>query len=284
MALGPAAEGWQAGAAKRIITPKEPMWMAAMAAAPRLPAASYPNCMSKPCGCKLPGSAALVLTLDLVGIDRTLSQRIRKAIGDKLSIEPNHVLIATSHTHSGPVVGKNLSTLHYHQLSDEFRKQIDAYETELFDHCVACAAEARSSAKPARLSWGTSTTDFATNRRTNKEAEVPELRTAGKLQGPFDHDVPVLAVRNAEDKLTAILFGYACHSTVLSGNVWSADYPGYAQATLEATHPGAVALFWAGCGADQNPLPRRTPELAEHYGRRLAAAVDRTLMTTRCVN
>ena len=34
-------------------------------------------------------------------------------------------------------------------------------------------------------------------------------------------------------------------------------------------------MFLAGCGADINPLPRRTPELAEQYGRRLADAVDR---------
>ena len=50
---------------------------------------------------------------------------------------------------------------------------------------------------------------------------------------------------------------------------------------LEATHPGCIALFWAGCGADQNPLPRRTVELAKHYGRRLATAVDEVLLTTK---
>ena len=31
-------------------------------------------------------------------------------------------------------------------------------------------------------------------------------------------------------------------------------------------------MFWAGCGADQNPLPRRTVELAEKYGRQMAAS------------
>jgi hypothetical protein len=46
---------------------------------------------------------------------------------------------------------------------------------------------------------------------------------------------------------------------------------------LEKRHPGAIALFWAGCGADQNPLPRRTVPLAEEYGRQLADAVDAAL-------
>jgi hypothetical protein len=33
-------------------------------------------------------------------------------------------------------------------------------------------------------------------------------------------------------------------------------------------------MFWAGCGADQNPLPRRTLELLKKYGRQLADSVE----------
>jgi hypothetical protein len=58
---------------------------------------------------------------------------------------------------------------------------------------------------------------------------------------------------------------------------WCGDYPGYAQAVLEEAHPGAVALFWAGCGGDQAPRPRATVALTEAYGRRLAVVVDEVL-------
>jgi hypothetical protein len=77
------------------------------------------------------------------------------------------------------------------------------------------------------------------------------------LKGPFDHDVPVLKV-SAGKKVRAIVFGYACHATVLSFYQWSGDYPAFAQIELGKAHAGTMALFWAGCGADQNPLPRRT--------------------------
>jgi hypothetical protein len=87
----------------------------------------------------------------------------------------------------------------------------------------------------------------------------------------------VLSVRDPAGKLRAVVFGYACHATVLSGYQWCGDYPGYAQLALEKTHPGATALFWAGCGADQNPLPRRSVALAEAYGQRLADAVTDVL-------
>jgi hypothetical protein len=77
--------------------------------------------------------------------------------------------------------------------------------------------------------------------------------------------------------LRAVLFGYACHATTLSGLQWCGDYPGYAQIAIEKQYPGCVALFWAGCGADQNPLPRRELPLAEHYGAELAEAIEETL-------
>ena len=97
---------------------------------------------------------------------------------------------------------------------------------------------------------------------------MPQKRLEGKLNGPFDHDVPVLAVRNADYELKTIVFGYACHSTVLSFTKWSGDYPGFAQIELEKIYRNVDAMFWVGCGADQNPLPRRTVELAQHYGQR----------------
>jgi hypothetical protein len=64
---------------------------------------------------------------------------------------------------------------------------------------------------------------------------------------------------------------------VVSFNQWCGDYPGYAQIELEKAHPDCVALFWAGCGGDQNPLPRRTVELAKAYGKQLAESVDAVL-------
>jgi hypothetical protein len=46
---------------------------------------------------------------------------------------------------------------------------------------------------------------------------------------------------------------------------------------LEDKFPGATALFFQGCGADQNPLPRRSLNLARQYGQELAAAVERVI-------
>ncbi len=131
---------------------------------------------------------------------------------------------------------------------------------------------------PARLAAGQGTTGFAVNRRNNLEPYVPKLIAEGALKGPVDHSVPVLAVYLPDGKLKAVLFGYACHNTVMDFYQWSGDYAGFAQLALERSHPDANAMFFMGCGADQNALPRRKLQLAERYGNMLAAAVEEVLL------
>ena len=46
---------------------------------------------------------------------------------------------------------------------------------------------------------------------------------------------------------------------------------------MEKSYPETISLFWAGCSADQNPLPRRNIELVRSYGDQLASAVEKTL-------
>ena len=134
-------------------------------------------------------------------------------------------------------------------------------------------ANAIKDLEPVTLEYGVGKTTFAVNRRNNKEADVPKLRKEGKLVGPVDHEAPVLFVKNSQGKIKGILFGYACHATVVGLYDWSGDWPGYAQIEIEKDFPGATALFVAGCGADQNPIPRRKVELGEKYGRMMADAV-----------
>src|SRR5262249_29584635 len=92
-----------------------------------------------------------------------------------------------------------------------------------------------------------------------------------------DHDVPVLKVTAPDGALRAVLFGYACHNTTLTGEFYqvSGDYAGFAQIAIEQAHPGSTALFMMLCGADQNPNPRSTLDYAKQHGADLAAVVNR---------
>lgn len=273
---------WKAGAAQAMITPEEPMWMAGYASRTRPADDKLTELWAKALVLEdQDGNRGLVLTLDLVGINRSLAHAVCESLKEQYGLQREQIVICTSHTHSGPVVGHNLGPLHYLLLDEAQRKVVDAWVARFQQQVLNVVGEAIDKLAPSEITWGSGTTKLAVNRRENPAATVPQWRTEGKLKGPSDYDVPVLAVRDADENLTAVLFGYACHATTLSGYHWSGDYPGYAQINLEKTHPGCVALFFAGCGADQNPLPRGTVEMAEHYGQRLATAVDAVVMTSQ---
>jgi hypothetical protein len=267
---------WKAGFAARNITPTRFMWMSGYGSRTSPADGKETDLWAKAMVLRTPDGRGLVLvTLDLVGIDRGTSQAICKAITGKHRVPREAIVLSTSHTHCGPVVGTNLRSMYF--FDEEQGRLVDEYTAKLPGLVLEAVDAAAANLEPVGLVAGVGTAGFAVNRRDNKEADVPALREKGQLKGPVDHDVPVLAARDAKGGLKGIVFGYACHATVMGYQKWSGDYPGFAMIDLEKAHPGAVAMFWAGCGADQNPLPRRSVELAKGYGKQLADAVDAVL-------
>lgn len=274
-----ADETWLAGFAKTVITPPSPMWMSGYASRNKPAEGKIHDLCAKALVLRDPdGHNVLLVTLDLVGLDRVTSQAICERLAQNHGLQRSEITLATSHTHSGPVVGRNLISMY--ALDDENLMRISEYTKFLSDSIVRIAQEAFANLAPAVVQYGSGQATFAVNRRNNREPDVPLLREAGHLVGPVDHDVPLLIVRSPEGQLRIVLFGYACHATVLSGMDWCGDWPGFAQLEIERRHPDASAMFMAGCGADQNPLPRKTVEFAAEYGKQIADSVDRALAGT----
>src|SRR3954469_16214393 len=71
------------------------------------------------------GQKAALVTLDLCGIDRDLSIEIRDALKSRHGLGRDRVVLACSHTHSGPVVGTSLISMY--QTDDEQRRRIKDY-------------------------------------------------------------------------------------------------------------------------------------------------------------
>jgi neutral ceramidase len=272
-----AEPNWKAGFAKAKITPDKLMWMSGYGSRTAPADGTETDLWAKAMVLEAADGKRLVLvTLDLVGIDRDVSRQVCGLIQDKFKLGREAIALSTSHTHCGPVVGTTLRSMFF--FDDAQGKLVDDYTAKLPGRILNTVENAVANLGPVTLSWANGTAGFAVNRRENKEADVLALRAKGQpLKGPSDHDVPVLAARDASGQLKGIVFGYACHATVLSFQKWCGDYPGFAMMDLEAAHPGAVAMFFAGCGADQNPLPRRSVELAKAYGKQLANAVDEVL-------
>lgn len=265
--------GWKAGVARVVITPEESMWMAGYANRDHPSEGTLNDLWAKALAFEdARGNRSVLVTMELRGIPKTFSDNIRDRLKTKLGLSRAQIILNVSHTHSGPVLDGVLVEIY--PIDSIQRTKIKKYTDQLEDKIVTLVAKALNSLEPVQLYSGNGQTRFQVNRRNNDEST---LKPQTELKGPNDYAVPVIKVVNKSGKLMAIAFGYACHNTVLSGYKWSGDYSGFAQLELEKMYPGATALFFQGCGADQNPLPRRTAGLAQQYGQTLAAAVERVL-------
>lgn len=273
-AAAPAA-GWKAGTARAELTPTGPMWMAGYSR-DRPTTTRTGEIWAKALALEDPaGGRRVLLTADLCGVTAAVSTRVAEGLAQSHGLRRADVLVNVSHNHSGPAVAGYLPAVY--EIPAEDQEKVARFREELEATLVRLGREALAGLAPAELSWGAGWAGFGVNRRNNPEPVVPALRAAGRLRGPVDPEVPVLRVAALDGALLAVVFGYACHATVLQDPAWNGDYPGYAQAELERRHPGATALFFAGAGADTNPLPRKTLALAQAYGRRLADVVDEVL-------
>lgn len=265
---------WKAGLASIVITPEQSTWMAGYASRTKPSEGKAQDLFAKALALQDRGGARLVIvTTDLIGITRPMRDYVVQQAHQKWQLPPEAILLNSSHTHCGPVVRVTKSALY--SLDDEQKARVEKYVPGLHDKLVQVVGQALDNLAPAKLGYSHARAGFAMNRRLPAE-KGPQ--NSPYPDGPVDHDVPVLRIEGADGKLRGILFGYACHNTTLSFFQFCGDYAGYAQEYLEEAHPGTTALFFMGCGGDQNPYPRGSLELCRQHGRSLATAVEAALL------
>lgn len=263
---------WKAGVARVKITPEKPMWLGGYGGREHVSEGVLQDIWAKALAIEdAAGKVGVIVTMDLCLIPMPLYRDLFGELKTRYGLERDQVILNASHTHSGPLVSRVCG---YSNVPEEILKLTDEYMERLTGKVADLVGEALSKREPARIRTANGTVRFAVNRRTNREGTI---RSATAINGPVDHSVPVMKVERADGSALAILFGYACHNTVLCGYLVCGDWAGYAQSEIEKAHPGATALFFQGAGGDQNPLPRRKVSLAMQYGREIAASVDQVL-------
>jgi hypothetical protein len=271
---GPTYGQIKAGVARETITPKDALWMAGYAGRTKPAEGKAHELWAKAVALEdAEGRGLILLTTDLIGLPRSLSDRVANSVMAKTGLKRESLMLTSSHTHCGPVLRDNLWDMY--NLPPEQVNKLTDYTTLLATTLADVMVKAWDTRTPAVLSTGEGVAGFAQNRRKEGKTGV----TIGvNPSGPVDHTVPILRVVNAKGPRTlAVVFGYACHNTTLDYYQWSGDYAGYAQEEIEKAMPGTTALFWMGCGADANPFPSRTEEMARRHGKSLADAVIHTL-------
>ena len=188
----------------------------------------------------------LLLSVDLIGLDRKFTSGVRTVIADRLSMSPLSVTISCSHTHSGPATLPHLGEV----------PGDDNYLMFLEDKLIAVAEKAASTLQPASWRIGVSVLPQNINRRLRRRGAV-ELDT--DPNGPVDSRLRVIRIDRATDSNAqpplALVVHYACHATT-SGGVphISADWPGAMRGSLQRIYTNngdsPVICFLQGCTGD----------------------------------
>ena len=229
-------QGFQAGVARRDITPREPV--------PMWGYADRHDALSQ--GVLDPLYAdALMLEADgeklaIVGLDlgRSPGEASLKRIRSRLSAEAGirWSILGGSHTHHGPVL----------ELTDaegRGRGRFDAalrYYRQLEDSIVEAVLEANQRLQPVRLAAGSAAlTGMNANRHTKLEPK------------PVDPQLAVLRIDTEDGQPLALLVNWAAHPTTLPASMlrFSADYVGALKETVRK-EMGAAAIFLQGAAGD----------------------------------
>jgi hypothetical protein len=268
------AAEYQAGVARMVITPEQPVYLSGYASRNKPSEGKIHDLWAKAVAIQdSRGGRIVIVGTDLIGLPRSVSDMVAARAQKEYGLERSRLVLNSSHTHTGPLVRGNLEMF---ELKPEESQAISDYTVKLTDKLVAVIGAALADLKPAALSFGHGQAAFGQNRRQWVNGAV---RIGDNPAGPSDPDVPVVKIAGPDGAVRAVVFGYACHNTTLTGEFYrfSGDYAGFAQAAVEKAHPGATALFLMLCGADQNPNPRSTLELAQQHGATLAAEVSRVM-------
>ena len=271
----PAEAQWKAGTARTRITPERPLWMAGYDARDKpfegLEADLYAKALVLE---DADGRRAVLITADLIGFSAPVAEEISAAIRKKTGFERKQILLNASHNHSGPAL--SLDPKPRGKMTAEDAAATVGYTRALVEKIASSVAEAASRLEPTRLARGAGVASFVMNRR---EPTPAGIILGVNPRGPADRTVPVLRIEGADGRVRAVVFGAACHNTTLTGNNYriNGDYAGFAQTLIEERFPAAQAMFVTGCGADANPYPRGTFELAREHGGNLGKEVFRVL-------
>ena len=262
---------FRAGVARVKITPETPVWLSGFAARTTPANAVAQDLWAKALAIQdASGSRFVLVTADIIGFTREITDEIAARAARKYKLERRQVMFNASHTHSGPSIWPRLHVAV--STGADVDQQIRRYADKLINDVDGAIGRALSDLQPVRLTFSEAQAHFATNRRIEQLASLQPGKT---FPAPVDPSVPVLRVATEAGKTLAIVFGYACHNTVLTSEFVdvSGDYAGHAQMALETQFPGATAMFVTLCAGDQRPAPRGKRELAEQHGKTLAQAV-----------
>ncbi len=241
--------------------------------------------------------AALVVC-DLISITRDLSMEVRSMVSDQTGIPYTNIIVAATHTHTGPRYHAGINEYISKKRSGELTTtDEESYESLLLNGIVQSIVEATNNTKSAVIESGSGFAhDISFNRRfVMKDGRVrfnPGVGNPSIIHpaGPIDPEVGIIMFRNSSDnQLAASLTSFANHTDTFGGTEFSADYPGYlANALRQDIGEEFVSVFGMGTSGDINHIDvvdathqSGSVRVTERIGETLAAIVKEEMPNLR---
>lgn len=272
-----ASTGWKAGAADIDITPDYPVRLSGYGSRTtefeKVSQRLHANALALQWKDDKP---AIIVTVDNCGVPAAVrSEIIKRLVASGKPVADERFSLHSTHTHCAPMLKGVLPFLFGEDLPADQQQRVERYTEELTSKIVAAVTEALGKMETARLDWGSGKVYFAFNRRLKTDVG---FQNAQNFNGPTDRSLPVLRVKSADGKkLIATHVSYACHCTTLGINEIHGDWAGLAHEEMELRFPDSVCLISIGCGADQNPYPRREKRFAVEHAVSLAKEIVRLI-------
>jgi hypothetical protein len=213
------------------------------------------------------GKAVAFVSLDVLAVSSEFVNHARKRIEQRTGIGSEAIMIASTHTHAGPVTVKTF----FNPEASLDRDYMDLLAQAIEDS-VAGAWEKRFA---ARVGVGSGyVTGIGVNRRT------PDKK-------PIDEEIGIIKIEDLSGQTRVVLINYACHPTVLGSNnlLATGDFPHFAVEKVgQAIGAGGCAMFVNGTQGNISMghsselsaigiiTPGRTFEKAAELGYKLADA------------
>ncbi len=252
-------------------------------------------CMATALALERDGEQALMVSCDIVNVQRAVTEEIRSRIAQQLpGFDASKFFINATHTHTGPTMTVGL-------FKDPDPGVISPQEyVELFTQNVTEAAVAAWNARrPGALSRASGHAAIGFNRiakykdgssQMYGKSDRPDFQG---LEGDNDHGLEILFFYDDEQTMTGTLINVACPSQVVEGQYFvSADFWGPAREQLKALYGEQVYVYaMLSAAGDQSPRDlvrrgRNEPSMREIPGlqemaRRLVNAVQIAHDTTK---
>jgi neutral ceramidase len=234
---------------------------------------------------------AVFIALDLISLPHEVVMRTRELIFQRTGIPRGNIIMTATHVHAGP----QMNPLFWDAIGGLPRQKSEEYLSRLPQMIFESVGTAIHLLQPARVSIGKTKQNSVNFNRRFLMKDGSFRMNPGRLNpntirpaGPIDPDLSIVLFETMEAKRMAVLVNFALHVAVVSGDQFSADFPGKISDLMKDVYGGdMVTVFTNGTSGNINHINVNLHKSLEGYdeaariGTILAADVMKTLPTLR---